>query len=290
MPQESLKQPIDFNAVWKRIRKGLTDAVFPPRCLVCRAFFPRPQDTDLSETDFQEKFFEAHHKKTIYCQAMAYFLCQDCSNGFQPVESPKCSKCGIMFKSRQGDDHVCGSCLTDPGRFRIARACGIYDQEFKTAIHSFKYDGKIQLRKPFGMLLFSTFIRYWDSKDIDIVAPVPLHIKRLRKRGFNQAYLIIRDWKQIARSLDIELSSVQTEWEILVRSRWTEPQVSLGRKERLENIRGAFTVPDSSKINGKRILLVDDVCTTGATVDECAKVLLHGGAEYVDVLTLARAM
>ncbi|PLX53179.1 MAG: hypothetical protein C0611_06545, partial [Desulfobacteraceae bacterium] len=78
--------------------------------------------------------------------------------------------------------------------------------------------------------------------------------------------------------------------DILVRKRWTEPQTGLGRKERLKNIKNAFGVSDSSKVKGKKILLVDDVYTTGATVNECAKVLMKAGAACVDVLTLARAM
>ena len=86
------------------------------------------------------------------------------------------------------------------------------------------------------------------------------------------------------------MSSLQIEWDVLTRNRWTEPQVNLKRKERIENIKGAFSVSDISKIKGKRILIVDDVYTTGATANECSKVLLRGGAEYVDVLTLARAM
>ncbi len=285
-----MKKFVGFKAIWKRIKKGLTDAFFPPACLVCGTFYNRSRNHDLSQEDFKDKFFDAYDNSKVFSYSAAYFLCPDCSNGFQPVISPKCSKCGVMFKSRQGDDHVCGKCITAPATFRIARASGIYDEEFITAIHRYKYDGKTQLRKSFGILLFSTFIQYWDTKDIDIVAPVPLHIKRLRKRGFNQSYLIIRDWRRIAEALNIDLSCLQVEWEIFVRNRWTDPQVNLKRKERIENIKGAFTVPDPSKIKGKRILIVDDVYTTGATADECSKALLHGGAEYVDILTLARAM
>ncbi|MCP4350788.1 MAG: ComF family protein [Desulfobacterales bacterium] len=285
-----MKKFVGFKAVWERIKKGLNDAFFPPACLVCGGYYDRSRNHDLSREDFKDKFFDAYGNSKIFSHSTGYFLCPGCSGSFQPVKSPKCSKCGVMFKSRQGDDHVCGMCITDPGMFRIARASGIYDEEFKTAIHRYKYNGKIQLRKSFGILLFSTFIQHWDTRDIDIVAPVPLHIKRLRKRGFNQAYLIIRDWKRIAEALNIDLSCLQAEWEVIVRNRWTDPQVGLKRKERIENIKGAFSVPDFSKIKGKRILIVDDVYTTGATANECSKILLAGGAEYVDVLTLARTM
>jgi predicted amidophosphoribosyltransferase len=90
--------------------------------------------------------------------------------------------------------------------------------------------------------------------------------------------------------LNDELPDIPVARDVLERRRWTEPQTGLGRKKRLTNVKNAFSVNDHSKIAGKRILLVDDVFTTGATANECAKVLLKGGAEHVDVLTLARAM
>ena len=195
-----------------------------------------------------------------------------------------------MFKSREGEDHICGECLESPKRFGIARAPGVYDQAFKTAIHCLKYKGKIQLARPLGMLLFAAFISFWDKKSIDLILPVPLHIKRFRMRGFNQAFLLIRDWACIAKTLNIKLPYTKIDRHVLVRSRWTEPQIGLGRKERMANIKDAFSLSDSSKVVKKRILLVDDVYTSGATVDECAKVLLHGGADHVDILTLARAI
>ena len=140
------------------------------------------------------------------------------------------------------------------------------------------------------MLLFSAFINFWGINSIDIIVPVPLHIKRFRKRGFNQAYLLVRDWKQIAENLNIGLSNIRIDTDVLTRSRWTDPQTGLDRKKRMTNIKNAFSVRDETIIKNKRILLVDDVYTTGATVNECAKALLRCNAEYVDVLTLARAM
>jgi len=195
-----------------------------------------------------------------------------------------------MFKSREGEDHICGDCIESPKRFRIARASGAYVQTFMEVIHCFKYKEKIHLARPLGKLLFSTFVRYWNIDNIDIVIPVPLHKKRLRKRGFNQAFLLIKNWEDIAGFLNIEIPYIQKEDDIFIRSGWAEPQTGLGRKKRMTNIKDVFSVKNSYKIVDKSILLVDDVYTTGATADECARVLLHCGAKQVDVLTLARAM
>ncbi len=109
-------------------------------------------------------------------------------------------------------------------------------------------------------------------------------------RGFSQSFLIISAWDRMAESLNHRLSHMRIERQALIRNRWTKPQTGLDRKERIENIKKAFTVKDASIIKEKNILLVDDVYTTGATANECAKVLINGGAKKVDVLTLARAV
>lgn len=273
------------------IAKVIKEALFPRKCLICGSFFHPEQSksSGFPEKDFNESFSK-YNKNFNFEVLMAPFLCSTCSTGFLPVESPICSKCGIMFKSREGEDHICGECLKSPKRFRVARATGVYDQALMELIHCLKYKGKIQLAHPLGILLFSAFIRYWDKKSIDLIVPVPLHAKRFKARGFNQAFLLIRQWSRIAEALNVELSDIHVDKHVLARCRWTESQAGLGRKKRLINIKNAFGLIDASKIKGKRILLVDDVYTTGATADECAKVLLQGGAEYVDILTLARGM
>lgn len=195
-----------------------------------------------------------------------------------------------MFKSREGENHVCGDCLTSPKMFRKARAAGIYDLAFKSVIHRFKYSGKTQLARPLGTLLFNAFAESWDKNSIDIILPVPLHIKRLRKRGFNQAYLLVKDWTKTADDLNNKQPCIDIDRDVLVRSRWTRPQTGLDRKKRIANIKNAFYVTNTSKVRGKKILIVDDVYTTGTTVNECAKTLMDGGAVHVDVLTLARTL
>jgi ComF family protein len=294
-----------------RIAKTFKKALFPTRCLVCGSFFnpnqhkicdvkPGPTDTDNSNLvqEFIKKIVSTSTRDIYYLdnihnvfnELMTPFLCSTCTSGFLPVESPKCSRCGMMFKSRQGEDHLCGECLDSTKRFQMARSVGIYKDTLMAMIHCFKYKGKIQLSRPLGTLLFLAFVSFWDQMNIDLIVPVPLHSKKLRMRGFNASFLLIKDWGDMAKFLNVRLPDMPVDTHVLTRKRWTDPQTGLGRKERLKNIKNVFKISDGSKINGKRILIVDDVYTTGATVNECARVLLKGGAGRVDVLTLARAI
>jgi ComF family protein len=214
--------------------------------------------------------------------ATASHFCEACRKGVTRIGSPVCSKCGLPFVSREGIDHTCSECLQEERPFRKARAFGVYDGSLMEAIHIFKYAKKASLSRPLSALVRETFLRFWDSDTIDLIVPVPLHVKRLRERGFNQSYLLIKRWaKQEGLPFDGALLS---------RHRWTEPQTTLSRKERQRNIKGAFAARKPDRTKDKRILLVDDVYTTGATVTACAQVLLEACAESVDILTLARAV
>ena len=205
-----------------------------------------------------------------------------CRDRWTAVSSPLCCRCGLVFRSREGDDHLCGRCLGRPATFARARAAGIYDNTLKTAVHALKFKGKVSLAGPLGRLLLDTFRTYWTAGDIDVVAPVPLHRHRFRQRGFNQAYLLVRGW-----ALPDEIVVIR---DLLVRTRATDAQTGLDRQQRRINIRNAFAMSRRGQSAGKRVLLVDDVLTTGATADACTDVLIRDGAERVDVLTLARAL
>jgi ComF family protein len=217
-------------------------------------------------------------------------LCTHCVEQIVRIESPLCHCCGMMFKSKEGGDRLCGDCIRSPKMFRMARAPVLYDQAFMDVIHCFKYKGKIQLAMPLGGLLLAALLRYWHKEQIDIVIPVPLYPGRLKKRGFNQAFLPLLKWTNAAKRLKLECPAIQIEKQALRRNRATAPQTGLGRAQRLRNIKNAFSVREPHKIYGKRILLVDDMYTTGATVNECARVLYDHGAMQIDVLTVARAM
>ncbi len=171
--------------------------------------------------------------------------------------------------------------------FAKAYAAGAYQGALRTLIHAFKYQDKTRLAEPFGIFLFSAFTGYWNIKEIDMITPVPLHITRMKKRGFNQALLMLKHWHKMFQR--INANPVPIEPELLIRVRATTPQVELHREERKTNLRDAFTVRCPEKIKGKTVLLLDDIYTTGATVSECAKVLLDNGAGQVHVLTLAKA-
>lgn len=270
--------------------KGVREALYPPICLKCRQTYYIPIEQSASAKALHNHADARIHSKEHSRRLMTSYLCNQCRSGLSVVTSPLCLQCGMMFKSREGDDHLCAKCLKAEFVFRKARAFGVYNETLKNLIFCFKYQSKIQLEKPFAYFLLATFVRYWEPRDIDIIAPVPLHWKRMYQRGFNQAYLMIRKWPQIAPSFEIELGAIQIEREILLRQQRTASQVGMSVRERRANIKNAFAVKAPAKIKGKRILLIDDVMTTGSTANECARVLLDGGARHVDVLTLAQAL
>ncbi len=208
----------------------------------------------------------------------AVAVCPACEGNLEWVASPLCPRCGRVFPVREGADHLCGPCQTEPPPFDRARAAALYDEDGPSgqAIKRFKYNRRLDmlpvmqewLRRPRCLELV---------QEADLVAPVPLHPNRLKQRGFNQALLLARAFPE-----------AHLEKELLIRVRPTPPQTGLNPKERRANVKGAFAVPRPGLVKGKRVLLVDDVFTTGATVKECAKVLRKAGALRVDVLTVAR--
>lgn len=259
-----------LTGVLKRLLHGMGDALFPATCLGCGRLFQHDSAT------------EPTARPATFSVAVAPHFCWSCRHRWTAVASPLCSRCGLVFKSREGDDHLCGGCLDRSAAFTRARAVGIYDNTLKAAIHALKFKGKVSLAGPLGRLLLDTFRHYWMAGDIDVVAPVPLHRHRFRQRGFNQAYLLVRGWALPEETLIVG--------DLLVRTRATDAQTGLDRQQRRKNIRNAFSMNRRGQSAGKRVLLVDDVLTTGATADACADALIRDGAKRVDVLTLARAL
>jgi ComF family protein len=148
-------------------------------------------------------------------------------------------------------------------------------------VHQFKFEGRMEWLPALVQLLETAYVN-WGTESPDVVVPVPLHPKRLRERGFNQSGLLA---KEFSRRHGLPVS-----FDLLIRKKWTEPQTRLNRKERLENVKGAFGLRDASAVPGRRILLIDDVFTTGTTLSECARTLKKGGASEVYVLTVTRAL
>jgi ComF family protein len=197
------------------------------------------------------------------------------------LSEPFCSMCGKPFAQAYGTNHLCSYCLKSGWYFKQARAVVCYKPPVTEALKIFKYRGKMHVLATFGALSQKYFQRQ-PVQQPEIIVPVPLHTKRLRQRGFNQALILCR--------------KIFPEWRgmidphILERHSWTQPQTGLSGKERRRNVQNAFKVRRPEKIKNKRILLVDDVFTTGATVNECARILVKNKANVVDVFTFARAI
>jgi len=272
--------------------KILHRIVFPPKCLVCSRFLNPPdcKAAGLAEDVGDNKYAAPLSLQSRLDRLLSVCLCQACIRGLIAVESPICDCCGLPLNSRQGLDHRCGDCIREPKSYRIARAPLIYEQILTRVIHCFKYQGKVQLAKPLAELLLTAFRLFWEPDSIDMILPVPLHIKRFRMRGFNQACLLVGNWNILAGQYPHRPAQLRIERNLLVRAAATLPQSALGRAERAVNIKNAFDLNNPHQVKDKRILLIDDVYTTGATVNECTRLLLNGGARQVDVLTLARAV
>ena len=235
--------------------RALVDFFFPPKCPLC--------GESLGELPLERP-------------------CPLCLSEIKFFSHPRCPRCGLGFRETPGDDHLCSGCLTEERYFTKARAIAPYEGLMAEAISRFKYQGASRLAKPLGALLGEYQDLEFPFAEFDLILAVPLHPQRLRQRGFNQSMLLARRLSH-RHSIPLDFTSLQ-------RTRHTLPQTHLSGSERQKNIRGAFEVRRPEVISGKHVLLIDDVFTTGATVQECSKVLLKAGAKRVDVLTLARAL
>lgn len=232
------------------------ELIYPPRCHICRTFL----------TDDR---------------GAAHF-CDDCLNSLNRITSPLCPVCGIPFVSRVENDHLCEDCLRKTPYFDLLVAPYLYEGGIMDAIHQVKYTGKTYLTKSLGTLLAASARERFGNTEGMLMMPVPLHPKRLRERGFNQSLVLAR---AIAPLLETRIDFLS-----LRRVKYTQPQTGLKRDERRRNVKGAFGVTGSPDLKGKTVILVDDVATTGNTLNECARVLKKAGCERVFCLVLARAV
>ena len=235
--------------------RALLDIIFPPLCHGCREGIP---------------------------DAGELHICPACRDSIHVISSPLCTVCGIPFATTGGIDHPCGPCRTSRPCFSSARAAVAFDGVPRDLIHRFKYEHKVHLAHPLVLLTREVLSSSVAAAGADLLIPVPLHRRRLRERGFNQAVLLGRP---LARAWNIPFS-----FDTLRRVRWTAPQITLSADERETNVRGAFSVSAPDAVRGKRILLFDDVYTTGSTVAECCRVLRKAGADSVYIVTVARAL
>ncbi|RJR34803.1 MAG: ComF family protein [Desulfobacteraceae bacterium] len=227
------------------------DLLFPPRCVLCRTF-------NTSES-----------------------LCDACFSSFQKLVSPVCPICGGPFPDGIQENHVCEECLKKRPYFDSAAALYLYDGRIMDAIHQFKYGGKSHLARVLGPLLAAFGRERLSDPGGILVMPVPLHPRRLRERGYNQSLLLARHVSSVLRA-SLDFMSLR-------RTRDTQVQTGLKKDERRRNVRRAFEVTDRNAVKGKTILLVDDVATTGSTLNECSRVLRKAGCNEIHCLVLARA-
>jgi ComF family protein len=234
--------------------RSLLDLLFPPLCHICKAFIPK---------------------------AGELLICPDCLKKITFLVTPLCTVCGIPFGTESGLDHVCGACLKNTPRY-ICRSATIYAGPVQELIHRFKYGYRVHLSEPLGLLAARALAPFCSEAEPELIVPVPLHRKRLRQRGYNQSQLI--------GGVLSKLWKVPLEPGNLRRVRWTEPQTSLDAAQRRENVSGAFAVKVPRRVEGKRVLLVDDVFTTGSTIRACADPLWEAGVAAVYVVTVARSL
>ena len=226
----------------------LLDWLYPPACIACRSLIalsdPQPRDM---------------------------LLCEKCQTLFEPIVPPICKTCGIPTER---DVERCVSCFGKTFYFASNRAVFVYDGLMRDLLHDLKFRRRRQIAESLGKLwALCAFI-----PPGTILVPLPLHPKKRRERGFNQAEVLTR---QLAQRLNIPMENA------LVRVLDTPPQSGLHPRMRIENVAGAFDIAPGVDVTGKKYVIIDDIYTTGASLNECAKVLKAAGAAEVGCMTLS---
>jgi len=281
------------------------DHLFPRRCMGCRGFIPPealeiptrenapwilrgalPRDAMFQDATGMNPDFLQEQFHTLFSP----FFCLECrAQGLASLDPPRCPRCAGPLVAVKPSGFTCSHCATSSMDIGRIRAVGAYGQGLLNAIHLLKYNGKVALSRPLGQLLFMAFCAHFEGSPPDKIIPIPLHRSRLVKRGFNQAFLLVRDFEKKWQQRNGSSPPWQVDHRLLKRCRKTASQTGFNREARRENLKNAFQVTSPRQVKGKAILLVDDVYTTGSTCQEAARVLRRSGAASVDVLVLARA-
>lgn len=207
-------------------------------------------------------------------------ICKNCEQAMRPLQLPVCPRCGEE-DSPAASGGKCPSCPRGTIYFDAARAATLYQGPAVAVLERFKYRTRAEYAQVIIPFLLDAITRYYRHIAVDALVPVPLHKTRRRERGYNQAELLTQGLGSVL--------GIPTTPSILRRIRHTPSQTRLDRRARAENVKGAFAVTEPTVMGGKTILLIDDVYTTGATLNECARVLREAGAHAVYALTFCRA-
>ena len=211
------------------------------------------------------------------------YLCSSCSVKIKPIGNPKCARCARSLAPYGPSRSICTACSAQRPFYHRGFTLVKYESQIKTIFHEIKFQNKPWLLKVFSGLLAGFLSSFPEFKTYDMMVPIPLDRKKARERGFNQAELIARMLKNLGAENKVEVRL------IIKKKKKTAPQSQLRRRERLNNLNHAFSIKKSGDIKGKHILLIDDIFTTGSTVNECARLLKENGAERVDFFTIARS-
>jgi ComF family protein len=235
-----------------KLKTGLLDLLFPPLCISCREPLGAGQG-----------------------------FCADCWSKIVFLDGPMCDCCGLPFGVDPGEGTRCAACLARPPAYVRARAIFAYDENSRGPILALKHADRLELVPGFAHWLERTGRPL--LAQTDLIVPVPLHRLRLWRRRYNQA-------AELARAL-ARRTSKPVAVQALVRSRATESQgAMISARGRRRNVLGAFRVREPALVAGRHILIVDDVLTTGATAEACARALRRAGAAQVQILALARVV
>ena len=260
MATRKLRFPTVRDVPVSRIRvisDGFLNLFYPESCFICSSPVARRQDCGLCDECW---------RKVLSLR----------------IEGACCPSCSAPLPNfAEGSESLCLDCVRQPPPYSGARSFGYYSTELRQAIHELKFQGRRTLVQLLAPLLADVFFESWQREDFDFLTDVPLHPSRRRERGFNQAELLCRALAQI-----IGLPK----FESMRRTASTRSQVGLSDAQRLENVRNVFNCAHIDRVAGKRILLVDDVMTTGATVASAAQTLIDAGAKKISILTVARAI
>lgn len=205
-----------------------------------------------------------------------YPICAECKNKAEYVTEPVCKKCGKPLTDERGE--FCQDCTRHTHYYVQGKALWVYKGCVKESIYRLKYGNRREYGRSFGQELAGQYGKWIKRKKIEVILPIPLHKRRRRQRGYNQAEIIA---KELGRRLDIPVDT-----KLLQRTVHTKPQKELNDKERKENLRKAFQVAKKDIPFG-RILLVDDIYTTGSTIDGAAKALREAGAEEIYFISVS---